>query len=160
MVFPGTTNGAILRHIALRNPMLPEGDRQRIAARIEEESRIQSIDPLWVAAVISVESSFNPRAVSPTGAKGLGQMLPGTAKDMGITDVFDIDQGVRATAKYLAWLSKCWGDHPQRFEMVLASYSSGIGTMKRQAQQGQAFTGEQQRYISLVQKTLDLLNRV
>lgn len=153
-------SGAIIRHISLRNPMLPEGDRQRIASRIDEESRGVGIEPLWVAAVISVESSFNTRAISSSGAKGLGQMLPGTAKDMGVTDPFDIDQGVRATAKYLAWLSKCWDKHPRRLEMVLASYSSGIGTMKRQDQLGQGFNAEQQRYIALVLRTLDLLGRV
>jgi soluble lytic murein transglycosylase-like protein len=145
--------------MCLRNPLQPEGDRQRIAARIEEESRLQGIDPLWVTAVISVESSFNPQAVSSSGAKGLGQMLPGTAKDMGVTDPFDIDQGVRATAKYLAWLAKCWNGNPRQFEMVLASYSSGIGTLKRQEQVGQAFTDDQLHYIALVQKTLDLLKK-
>ncbi|HBN08924.1 MAG TPA: hypothetical protein DD435_09835 [Cyanobacteria bacterium UBA8530] len=149
---PSPPSDQLYRFIHLRNPWLQEGPARRIADGIKLESESHKVDARLVAAVISVESSFNTRAVSPTGAKGLGQFISSTAKDMGITDPFDPDQGVRATARYVSWLLKSWQGHPRRLEMAIVSYSAGIGTLKKQQQNNQSFNEEQKQYLERVLK--------
>lgn len=150
----------LFRFIRRRNPWLEEPLARQISEGILAESERHAIDPRVVAAVISVESSFNPKAVSPTGAKGLGQFLASTAKDVGISDPFDVDQGVKGTARYIAWLFRAWDGYPQRLELALASYSSGIGTVQRQLKQNRPLNGEQQKYLDAVRKMLEALDRV
>ena len=83
------------------------------------------INPALVAALIARESSFNPDAVSSSGAQGLGQLTPATAKDLGVENAFDPDENIRGTAKYLAQLHEIWKDRPDQTECVLASYLVG-----------------------------------
>lgn len=150
----------LFRFIRRRNPWLEEALARQISAGILTESERHAIDPRLVAAVISVESSFNPKAVSPTGAKGLGQFLSSTAKDVGISDPFDVDQGVRGTARYISWLCRAWDGYPQRLELAIVSYSSGIGTVQRQLKKNQPLNGEQQKYLEAVRKMLQALDKV
>ena len=76
-----------------------------------------------VAAVIQVESAFNPRAVSPKGAQGLMQLMPSVQKEEGVTDAFDPDQNIRGGVHYLKkMLEACEGD----LELGLAAYNAGL----------------------------------
>ena len=111
-----------------------------------------SINPQLVAALIHVESSFNSRAVSPKGAYGLMQLLPGTARRFGLTkkkDLFDPKKNLEAGVKYLKWLTTRFGGDVQK---ILAAYNAGEGAVER-------FGGippyrETQRYVK---KIFDLL---
>ena len=79
-------------------------------------------------AVIRVESNFNPRAVSPRGARGLMQLMPATARGLGLTDAFDPAANIDAGARYLRQLLDEFG-HDLR--LTLAAYNAGPNAVKR-----------------------------
>ena len=80
-------------------------DASEIAKAIVAAARYYEIDPLLVAAVIEVESAYDPRAVGPIGERGLMQIRKSTAKDLGLSwgDAFLIEENVWAGTKYLSW---------------------------------------------------------
>jgi soluble lytic murein transglycosylase-like protein len=83
-----------------------------------------NIDPRLIHAVIEVESSGDPNAVSPRGAKGLMQITPGICKRYGVSNPFDIEQNINAGSAYLAHLLEALnGD----LERALAAYNCGLG---------------------------------
>jgi soluble lytic murein transglycosylase-like protein len=84
-----------------------------------------------VAALIHVESAFNPRAVSRKGAYGLMQLLPATARRFGLTrkkDLFNPGKNLDAGVRYLKWLTQRFGGDVQK---ILAAYNAGEGTVER-----------------------------
>src|SRR6186713_1996889 len=90
-------------------------------ALAEQTAREAGIDPDLFIRMISQESAWNPRAVSPAGAQGLGQLMPQTAKELGVTDPFNEAQNLRGSATYL-------GRQMNRFqkpELALAAYNAG-----------------------------------
>ena len=90
-----------------------------------------AINPYLVAAVVQVESSFNPRAVSRKGAHGLMQLLPATARRFGLQrrkDLFDPAKNLEAGIRYLKWLSERFSGDAAR---VLAAYNAGEGAVDR-----------------------------
>jgi soluble lytic murein transglycosylase-like protein len=99
-------------------------------ALIFEVASRYSLNPHLVAAVVRVESSFNPRAVSRKGACGLMQLLPETARRFGLRrkDLFDPAKNLDAGARYLRWLANRFGHDPVR---VLAAYNAGEGAVQR-----------------------------
>jgi soluble lytic murein transglycosylase-like protein len=72
-----------------------------ISTSIVKHSGTYNVNPKLVAAVIARESKFNPMALSSSGAGGLGQLLPSTARGLGVNDVFDIDQNAMGTTRYI-----------------------------------------------------------
>ena len=86
------------------------------------------VPPLLVAAVIQVESMWDPDAVSPKGAMGLMQLMPATAKGHGVTDPFDPAQNVEAG---IAELSVQLRQHENEISMALAAYNAGGVAVKR-----------------------------
>jgi len=97
--------------------------RDSIARHCQE----YGMDCKLVAAVIRVESGFNPRAVSPKGACGLMQLMPSVQKDEGVSDPFDPDQNLRAGIRYLKkMLEACGGD----LGLALAAYNAGLSRVK------------------------------
>ncbi len=84
------------------------------------------LDEHLVQAVVWVESSFCPTAVSPAGAIGLGQLMPGTAAMLGV-DPWDPAQNLWGTAKYLRQQYDTFGD----WELSLAAYNAGPNTIRK-----------------------------
>lgn len=82
------------------------------------------VDPALVKAVIQVESNFNPTAVSRAGARGLMQLMPGTAAryDLGIQQLFSPDLNIEAGVQHLAYLKTLF---PNNLDFVLAAYNAG-----------------------------------
>lgn len=97
---------------------------------IYEVAARYSLNPHLVAAIVRVESSFNPRALSRKGACGLMQLLPETARRFGLRrkDLFDPAKNLDAGARYLKWLADRFGHDPVR---VLAAYNAGEGAVQR-----------------------------
>ena len=84
------------------------------------------VDPALLAAVAQQESGFDASAVSPAGARGLMQFMPGTARGLGV-DPFDPASAVDGAARYLADLTRQFGST----ELGLAAYNAGPGTVRR-----------------------------
>lgn len=86
------------------------------------------IDPALVAAVVRAESGFDPRALSRKGARGLMQLMPATARRLGVARAYDPRQNVSGGVAYLARLAERFGaDRP---DLVLAAYNAGEGAVE------------------------------
>ena len=98
-----------------------------IASIIQRASEKYQIPENLLQAVIKQESNFNPNAVSHAGAQGLMQLMPGTAKFLGVQNSFDPEQNVMGGAKYLRQMLDQFGS----MEKALAAYNAGPGTVKK-----------------------------
>ena len=86
------------------------------------------VNPSLVKAVIHAESGYNPNAVSRAGASGLMQLMPGTAKQLKVTDRFDPNQNVDGGVRYLKFLLDTFkGDVP----LALAAYNAGLSKVAK-----------------------------
>ena len=81
------------------------------------------VDPAFIAAVIRAESNGVPTAVSRKGARGLMQLMPATARRLGVTRPFDPKENIRGGTAYLAELAERFGE--TRADLVLAAYNAG-----------------------------------
>jgi soluble lytic murein transglycosylase-like protein len=102
----------------------PDQPLDAIVTRIANET---GIDPKLLHALIIVESAYDPNAVSPVGAAGLTQLMPGTARELGVTNRFDVEANLRGGARYLALQIARFGD----LRLALAAYNSGPGRVAR-----------------------------
>jgi soluble lytic murein transglycosylase-like protein len=94
---------------------------------IRQEARRFDVDPGLVQAVIAAESNFDPKAVSPKGARGLMQLMPATATRFGVKDVFDPAQNIAGGVAYLRYLLDMFeGD----LVLALAAYNAGEGIVQ------------------------------
>jgi soluble lytic murein transglycosylase-like protein len=120
------------------NKRLSEGEVDAITTSVLVFSERMEVDPRLVIAVIVAESSFNPSATSRVGAMGLGQIMPGTAREIGLTNPYDPVQNV-AGAVYLlkTRLDKYSGGAAKQdlsmrhIVLALAAYNAGMGAVKR-----------------------------
>lgn len=95
---------------------------------IQSAAAKYGIDPTLIHAVIQTESGFNPVAQSHAGAKGLMQLMDGTARGLGVSDSFDPAQNVEGGTKYLAMLLRKYGGNKA---VALAAYNAGPGRIDR-----------------------------
>ena len=97
---------------------------------IDDAVRQYALDPALLRAMIHAESGFQPRARSPKGAMGLMQLMPGTARQMGVVDAWVPYSNIQGGAKYLAsLLVRFSGDVP----LAVAAYNAGPGAVQKHA---------------------------
>lgn len=105
-----------------------------IRGLIADVATRNEISPDYLTKLVGIESSFNPNAVSSTGAKGLGQFIPSTAKAYGLTDPFDPAANLQATARFTldnrATLARALGREPTAGELYLAHQQGAGGAAK------------------------------
>ncbi|WP_428634381.1 lytic transglycosylase domain-containing protein [Sedimenticola sp.] len=105
-----------------------ERNRHRYSPMIEEVANKVRLKPALLHAVISVESAYDPRALSRTGAKGLMQLMPGTAQRYGIYDSWDPKSNLTGGATYLRDLLIMFNND---LRLALAAYNAGENAVKK-----------------------------
>jgi soluble lytic murein transglycosylase-like protein len=107
-----------------RAPLLHRSDRY--SDLIEGAARADGLQPALVRAVLLVESGGDPKAISQKGAGGLMQLMPTTARQYGVRDIFDPEQNIRAGSHYLRDLAVRYRNDLQ---LMLAAYNAGPGAV-------------------------------
>ncbi|MGE0040176.1 MAG: lytic transglycosylase domain-containing protein [Vicinamibacterales bacterium] len=118
------------RGVRATRPLAAGGGTHEFDRLIERHAADQGVPADLVRAVIQVESGFDPRAVSPKGAVGLMQLMPGTARELGVQDPFHPDQNIKGGVTYLRRLLDRYQDD---VELALAAYNAGPGSVERYA---------------------------
>jgi len=136
---------------ALSQADCPALDSNRVDELVSTAAQKQSLDPALLRAVIKQESGFKPCAVSVKGAQGLMQLMPGTARELHVADVFDPQQNVQGGAAYLKqMLARYKGD----LRLALVGYNAGPG--RADQSNGMPYPAETQDYIANIFADLGL----
>ncbi len=92
----------------------------------------ENLDARLVCALIAQESGFDEKARSAAGAQGLTQLMPKTAKELGVEDPLDAEQNIAGAARYLHTLYRAFSESEDAHQhcLVLASYNGGIGRVR------------------------------
>jgi hypothetical protein len=95
---------------------------------IEKYANNYRIDPSLIRSIIAKESGFNPKAISPKGARGLMQLMPDTAKRLGVSNSFDPEQNIHGGIKHFRSLMDSFNED---IELSLAAYNAGENRVQR-----------------------------
>lgn len=121
--------------------------------QITEAGRRFGISPHWIGAVMNAESGGNPQALSPKGAMGLMQVMPGTWAELRVrhrlgNDPFDPGDNILAGAAYLRMMHDRFG-----YPGLFAAYNAGLARYEAHLREGRSLPAETQRYIAALART-------
>lgn len=111
------------------------------------------VDPLLLYSVMHQESSFKSHAVSPKGARGLMQLMPGTAIRFGVTNIFDQKQNIEGGARYLRFLTNRFDGE---LSLILAGYNAGEGAVEKYGWRIPPYA-ETQEYVRRISRRYSLI---
>lgn len=123
---------------------LPGWVPARFRPMIASAARRHNVQPVLLAAQLKTESNFNSSAVSPAGAQGIAQFMPGTARSVGLRDPFDPAQAIDAQARLMSRLIRQFRSIPK----ALAAYNAGSAAVQRFG--GVPPYGETQAYVARI----------
>ena len=125
----------------------PQSAKQRLIDKvcnlIEAYADQNGLPKDFFARLIWKESRFDPNAVSPVGAEGIAQFMPGTARMRGLANSFDITQAIPASAKYLAEMKTTYGN----LGLAAAAYNAGENRVSRWLSSGGFLPMETESYV-------------
>ncbi len=122
---------------------------------ISSAARKYNIDRNLIQAVIKAESNFNPKAVSPVGARGLMQLMPATAASLNVSNSFHPESNIEGGVRYLRYLMNLF---PGDLKIALAAYNAGEGAVMRYGNRIPPFK-ETQTYVKRVLALYDAYKR-
>jgi soluble lytic murein transglycosylase-like protein len=137
------------------NPSLGEFTTGNAAvdSLIVESGKRNSVDPLLIYSIMHQESSFKPRAMSYKGARGLMQLMPGTAARFGVTNIWDPKQNIEGGARYMRFLLDLFGGD---IKLALAGYNAGEGAVIKYGYQVPPYS-ETQEYVRRIGRRYSLI---
>ncbi|MGE5391982.1 MAG: lytic transglycosylase domain-containing protein [Deltaproteobacteria bacterium] len=144
------TRASELQGTAARNDSDSTVSNRPFSEIIKEASEKYGVGEEIIQAVIQQESSFNSKAVSSCGAQGLMQLMPSTARALGVSDPFDAEQNIMAGTKYLREKLDEFGGN---LGMALAAYNAGSGAVRKYA--GVPPYKETQNYVAKIMNSID-----
>ena len=120
---------------------------------ILDSGRRNSVDPLLLYAIMHQESTFKARAMSPKGARGLMQLMPGTAARFGVSSIWDPKQNIEGGTRYMRFLLDMFdGD----VNLALAGYNAGEGAVVKYGYRVPPYS-ETQEYVRRISRRYDLI---
>lgn len=123
--------GKIERYIMKKNKNISYWDAGLMSGALMKYGGIYNVNPKIVCALIARESTFNSNATSSSGAMGLGQLLPSTAKSLKVDNAYDPEQNIMGTTRYISFLLEKWKANPNQVPLALASYAEGHNAISR-----------------------------
>jgi soluble lytic murein transglycosylase-like protein len=153
---PATPTTIAVYAQALRkvNPQMPDWQSKLFAKRVLVNAERWHVDPNILVAIVTVESAWHTTAVSHAGAIGLGQLMPGTAEELGVNP-HDPSQNLEGAAEYLGGLLRKFGS--TNYTLVFAAYNAGPEAVANYG--GIPPFDETQRYVVKVLRALEHLQR-
>jgi hypothetical protein len=121
---------------------------------IIDSSRRYAIDPLLIYSQMHQESTFKSRAMSPKGARGLMQLMPGTAHRFGVENIWDAKQNIEGGVKYMRWLLDMFGGD---LNLALAGYNAGEGAVMKYGNQIPPYR-ETQEYVRRISSRYNMIS--
>lgn len=123
-------------YIARQNPRLGQAEATRIAQGIIGFSIKYGVDARLIMAMVLCESGFDPNSTSKSGAMGLGQLMPGTAKGMGVGNAYDSIENLYGTVRLVRghlekYHAQTGGDPWRSLILTLAAYNAGSGAVRK-----------------------------
>ena len=124
-----------------------------IDSYIAESGARNGVDPLLLYSIMHRESSFRRMAVSPKGARGLMQLMPGTAARFGVSNIFDPRQNIEGGARYVRFLLDTFGGDVR---LALAGYNAGEGAVMKYGNRVPPYN-ETQEYVRRISERYELM---
>jgi soluble lytic murein transglycosylase-like protein len=146
----GQYRRAVTLHAARSRPLRRATTPTVFDVLIEKYAALHQVEAAVVRAIIQTESAFNPLALSRKGAIGLMQLMPMTARELGV-DPFVPEQNIEGGVRYFSQLLRTFGG----LELALVAYNGGPGYASRYARGQAALYGETRDYV---QKVLERIN--
>lgn len=113
---------------------------------VEDAAKKYGVDKKLIMSVIKQESDFDPNSTSGVGAEGLMQLMPSTARELGVTNAYDIEQNVDGGTKYLKELLDMFGNT----KLAVAAYNAGPNAVKNSGGNINSLPSETRNYVTKV----------
>ena len=140
---PEIRNSSLMKNV-------PSARKSRILSAVQNSCKKYNVDPKLVISMMYAESNFKPDATSHCGAAGLMQLMPGTAKQYGASDPYNIEQNIDAAVKFIKYLK---GRYNGNMDLMVAAYNAGPGRVKNSVPN----ISETKNYVAKVRRTYNSL---